>query len=369
MKKILTLVFLANLCLGLAVSCNQDKMEDIPEFANENNSQKKVKFDVLVTRDGKVVTKAGTGIMATKSGSVTTGESAVTMDSSIPFGLVGFDPKTHEVVVDNKSVYQDGSGSYSAYFDQLYWGGLSSINFSAYYPRVSNISYGGTSSNESYTIPYSLRETEAGPLVSKTVKKAVDQLSMVPLVFQHITNDIRFKICDVTPMPELQGLIHLRKLTATNVAKAGTFVNDVEGDSGVWQRQGYYTNVVVFDGDAVVGVGSDNEKFVGFDTLEDRLMDSHRYYSIPDEILMGKQCVEVIFDVDGFDIEGYHYKPLTDQKFKYMLYGLLPDNTFVYGKQYTFHIGLDLSSIYHQITFAPAVAEWQTSIYENNDDF
>jgi hypothetical protein len=52
-----------------------------------------------------------------------------------------------------------------------------------------------------------------------------------------------------------------------------------------------------------------------------------------------------------------------------MLYGLLPDNTFVYGKQYTFHIGIDLSSIYRQITFAPAISDWETSIYENNDDF
>ncbi len=39
------------------------------------------------------------------------------------------------------------------------------------------------------------------------------------------------------------------------------------------------------------------------------------------------------------------------------------------GKQYTFHIGLDLSSVYHQITFAPSVSEWETKIYENNEDF
>ena len=31
--------------------------------------------------------------------------------------------------------------------------------------------------------------------------------------------------------------------------------------------------------------------------------------------------------------------------------------------------GLDLSSIYREITFAPAVADWETTIYENNDDF
>ena len=205
--------------------------------------------------------------------------------------------------------------------------------------------------------------------MSKTVEKAINQLNMVPLVFQHITNDIGYKICDVTPMPELQGLIHLRKLTATNVAAAGVFVNDVGSSTGTWQRQAYYRKVVVFEGDAKVGVGSENEKFVSFDTLEDTMMKSHRYYSIPDDIELGKQCVEVVFDVEGFNHNGFDYPPLKDQVAKYMLYGLLPNNEFVYGKQYTFHIGLDLSSVYHEITFAPSVADWQSKIYENNEDF
>ena len=139
--------------------------------------------------------------------------------------------------------------------------------------------------------------------------------------------------------------------------------------SGTWQRQGYYRKVVVFEGDAKVGVGSANEKFVGYDALVDRMMESHRYYSIPDDIEVGKQCVEVVYDVEGFTHNGFYYEPLTGQVAKYMLYGLLPDNEFVYGKQYTFHIGLDLSSVYHEITFAPAVGEWETKIYENNDDF
>ncbi len=119
-------------------------------------------------------------------------------------------------------------------------------------------------------IPYSVTETEAGPLVSKTVQRAINQLNMVPLVFQHITNDIGFKICDVTPDKQLQGLIHLHRLTATNVASAGVFINEIDGEG---------------------------------------------------------------------------------------------------GKQYTFHIGLDLSSVYHEITFAPTVGEWETHIYENNEDF
>ena len=99
------------------------------------------------------------------------------------------------------------------------------------------------------------------------------------------------------------------------------------------------------------------------------MMQSHRYYSIPDEIEIGKQCVEVVFDVDGFDIGGFHYEPLKNQVYKYMLYGLLPNNEFVYGKQYTFHIGIDLSPLFQEVTFSASVGDWETKIYENNEDF
>ena len=84
---------------------------------------------------------------------------------------------------------------------------------------------------------------------------------------------------------------------------------------------------------------------------------------------MGRQYVEVVFDVEGFELNGFYYQPLENQSFRYMIYGLLPDNVFVYGRQYTFHIGLDLSSIYTEITFAPSVSGWETKIYENNDTF
>ena len=359
------LSFLIPALLGLALFSGCNPMEDIPGFGDD---KKKIDFDIMVTRDGKVVTKTGSGVMATKAGEGYSAEDKIaTMDASVPFGLIGIDADSRELVVDNKAVYSDGSGSYSGYFDSFMWGESNKINFSAYYPHVGSVSYGA--GNENYSIPYSVQETEAGPLVSKTVQKAIDQLNMVPLVFQHITNDIGFKICDVTPKEELQGLIHLRKLTATNVAQAGVFINDVGSSTGTWKRQAYYKRIVVFDGDAKVGVGSENEKYVGYDTLEDHIVDSHRYYSIPDEIEIGKQCVEVVFDVDGFTIGGYDYPPLKEQVFKYMLYGLLPNNEFIYGKQYTFHIGLDLSSVYHEITFAPSVSDWETKIYENHEDF
>ncbi len=47
----------------------------------------------------------------------------------------------------------------------------------------------------------------------------------------------------------------------------------------------------------------------------------------------------------------------------------LPDNVFVYGKQYTFHLGLDTGKLYQQVAFQASVSDWETKIYENNDDF
>ena len=357
-------VLLQLLCLCTLFLLPACSLSDGLEQSAPSRNAGRTDFDVLVTRDGQVISDERTGIM-TKS-AVDTDTGIATMDSDIPFGLVAIDFEHNQLILDNYKVEGSASG-YSTSFDGFIWSGVNTVSLSAYYPHVEALDYGD--GYENYAIPYSVKETDAGPLVSKTVKKAIDQLNMVPLEFQHITNDIGFKICDITPDENLQGLIHLRKLTATNVASAGVFLNDIVSGSGVWHKQGYYRKVVVFDGDAVVGVGSENEKFVGFDTLEDRLADSHRYYSIPDDIEVGKQCVEVVFDVDGFTLNNYYYQPLKEQVRKFMLYGLLPDNTFVYGKQYTFHIGLDLSSVYKQITFAPSVGDWETTIYENNDDF
>lgn len=348
----------------IAVLASCAKIDDVPSIKDEPAQKQKMDFDIMVTRDGKVVEKKRSGIM-TKS-MVDDSEKIATMDTDIPFGLIGIDYENGQLVLDNASVSSDGTG-YSGMFDKYLWSSSNKISFSAYYPHVESVSYGDELEN--YSIPYSVKETEAGPLVSKTVEKAINQLNMIPLVFQHITNDIGFKICDITPDEQLQGLIHIRKVTATNVAQAGVFINDVLNNTGSWHRQAFYRNVVVFEGDAVLGVGMENEKFIGYDSLVDKMVDSHRYYSIPDDIEIGKQCVEVIYDVESFDIGGFTYGALTNQKAKYMLYGLLPDNTFVYGKQYTFHLGLDLSKIYKQISFSASVSDWETSIYENNDDF
>ena len=84
---------------------------------------------------------------------------------------------------------------------------------------------------------------------------------------------------------------------------------------------------------------------------------------------MGKQTVEIVYDVEGFSVEGFPYPPLEGLTSRYSLYGLLPDNVFVYGKQYTFHLGIDLGKIYKEIVFSASVSDWETKIYEDNEDF
>lgn len=328
-----------------------------------SSSQRQISFPVTVTREGQpipdaAITKGGPG--------AETSNMVATMDQSIPFGVIGIDMESGSLLIDNESVYSS-EGQYKGFFDAALWEIPATVSFSAYYPYVNNIVY--SDDLESYSIPFTKAETEAGPLLSKTVQAAIDQLNMVPLEFQHITNDIGYKICDITVDPQLQGLIHLRKVVATRVASAGIFVNDLVAGEGFWHRRGYFRDVVIFEGDALVGVGMENEKFIGKTDLVERMVDSHRYYAIPDEIEMGKQCVEVTFDVDPFTIENFTYPALKDQHAHFMLYGILPDNVFVYGKQYTFHLGLDTGKLYQAITFDAAVSDWETKIYEDNDEF
>ena len=354
------LALIALVALALS-SCTLDL--DTPDSDN-GTGKRKISFPVKVTRDGQTIPEGA--ITKTKGDIYESEDRIATMDKSRSFGLVGVDFETGTLVLDNEAV-GTVSGQYQGFFDKGLWDIPTVVSFSAYYPHVANLIYGDEYAT--YSIPFSNADTEAGPLVSKTVQSALDQLNMVPLEFQHITNDIGFKICDVTVDPALQGLIHLRKVVATKIASAGIFVNDIQAGDGFWHRRGYYRDELVFEGDAKVGVGMENELFIGKSSLVPRMADSYRFYAIPDEIMMGKQCVEVTYDVEEFTLNGFTYSALTNQKANYMLYGILPDNVMAYGRQYTFHLGLDTGKLYKEITFDATVSDWETKIYENNDEF
>ena len=322
--------------------------------------QRKVDFDVVVTRDGRLLTRSGVSAEGVDQG-------LTILDGNNPFGLIAVDSEDGRLMIDNASVYGNGDGTWTGYFDDYGWPETSRLSIGAYYPYVNSVSYGDE--NKTYSIHYTADETDAGPLVSKTVESAISVMKMVPLVFQHVSNDIGFKICDATPSQDLQGLVHIRKLIAHNIAKAGVYVDTLATGGGRWKLQGQMTDIVVFDGDAKVPSGTSNELFVGRDRLSDSYSESNRFYSVPDEIKMGKQFVEIVYDVEGFTHNDFYYEPLKGVSAKYLIYGLLPENQFRYGKQYTFHIGIDLSAVYPEITFSPTVGGWETRIYENHEDF
>lgn len=358
MKRFSRILLLLSLASFAAVSCMSFDQE-----GERTADQKKIGFDISVTRDGTPIPKER---IVTRNGMVDAQDYIATMDPNRPFGLIGIEKDSGAIYLENASVYQR-EGSYSLTLDPNSWSLPTPIVFSAYYPHIEGVAYGA--GNTTYSLAFGVSETDAGPLVSKTVERYVSQINMLPLEFNHITNDIGFKVCDVTPTKELQGLIHLRELRAINVASAGVYVNDLKKGLGRWSFSGYYRDVTVFAGDALVGVGSENERFVGSSSLVEHMAESKRYYAVPDELEPGKQFVEVVFDVDGFTLNGFHYSPLKHQIRKYMLYGLLEDNLCVPGKQYTFHIGIDLTSVYKEIVFSATVSDWETAIYENNDDF
>ena len=352
------------LVLLQAVSCISSVDNDLRE-----SDRTKVDFDILITRDGQIVTNNNRKSARTKGAMVIDEyKDPVTLDSSHSFGLIGVDRDTRRLVLDNRMVSCDNEGRWSSYFEANSMTDGEAIIFSAYYPYSDYLIY-NNDRMATYTIPFETDDVDAGPLVSRTLQTAVTKLAMIPLVFQHITNDVGFKVCDVTPNKGLQGHIRLRKVVAKNVASAGFYTDSLDSNGGKWKGQGYYRDVVVFDGDAKVGVGSENEMHVGYDNLYASIGDAHRFYAIPDEIKMGKQAVEVTYDIESFELDGYTYPEVKDVVSKYMIYGLLPGNTCIYGKMYTFHVGLDLSQLYREITFTASVAGWETKIYESHADF
>ena len=177
------------LAAAASVLCCTNNL-DVPGPTREA-PKKEIAFPVSVQRDGQEIPQGA----ITKSDGVDTGDRIATMDKSLPFGLVGVDFETGTLLLDNERVAYSG-GSYRGFFEKGLWDMPTTVSLSAYYPYVGDLDYGDE--NRSYSIAFTRADTEAGPLVSKTVECAVDRLNMIPLEFQHITNDIGFKICDVT---------------------------------------------------------------------------------------------------------------------------------------------------------------------------
>lgn len=372
MKGTITKGTILSIVVFAITSCTvNDDMGTFDGFEDKRD----MSFDVVISNDGRVGTRGETGY----DSFVTDNDQEAKLDPSKPFGLMGIDPKTNSVLINNARI-SERSGIRSATFNAKNWYSTESILLSAYYPYVDETQF--LAGNRTYMIPYNREETQAGPLVSRPVERSMSYLDVIPLVFRHITNDIGFRICDITYDPALQGHIRIRKLSAHNVATEGYYIDSLGRDGGRWVQKVICDELEVFRGNARVGVGTENEMFVGYDNLVSDRKHSSRFYSVPDEIKMGKQYIEVVFDVDAFDYNGQHMKELKDQVQKFPIYGVLPGNSYICGKQYTFHLGLDLGTLYQPIEFTANVGEWENSyavdinsvwgenkIYEDNDYF
>ena len=354
------------------ISCTVN--EDMDTFDGFEDN-KDVNFDVVISKDGRIGTRADAGY----DSYVTDDDQEARLDPSKPFGLMAIDPRSNAILINNERVFEH-SGVRSATFNSRNWYSTESILLSAYYPYVDETEF--LAGNRTYIIPYNQKDTQAGPLVSMPVERKTSYLDVIPLVFRHITNDIGFRICDITYDPNLQGHIRIRKLSAHNVATEGYYIDSLGREGGRWVQKVICDEVEVFKGNARVGVGTENEMFVGYDNLVPDRKHSSRFYSVPDEIRMGKQYIEVVFDVDAFDYNGQHMKELKNQVQKFPIYGVLPGNSYICGKQYTFHLGLDLGTLYQPIEFTASVGEWENNysvdlnsvwgenkIYEDNNFF
>lgn len=339
------------------------------------DKKKDVSFDITITRDGKVNTKADGGY----DNFATTQDLEARLDPSKPFGLMGVDARSNAILINNERVFET-AGIRSATFDSRNWYSAENILLSAYYPYANETEF--LSGNRAYLIPYSADATQAGPLVSQPVQRSTSYLDIIPLVFRHITNDIGFRICDITYDPKLRGHMRLRKLSAHNFSTEGFYVDSIGNGGGKWVQKVNCDEIEIFNGNTEVGVGTENELFVGANTLVQNRKHSSRFYAIPEDIKMGKQYIEVVFDVDEFDYDGTHYRELKNQVQKFPLYGVLPGNSCICGKQYTFHLGLDLGTLYQPIEFTASVGDWENNysidlnsvwgenkIYEDNDFF
>lgn len=354
------------------ISCTtSDDFETFDGFEKNRD----VSFDITITRDGNVNTRAEGGY----DNFSTQQDLEARLDPSKPFGLMGIDAKTSAVLINNERVFET-AGIRSTTFDSRNWYSTENILLSAYYPYVNETEF--MSGNRAYIIPYRAEDTQAGPLVSQTVQRSTSYLDVIPLVFRHITNDIGFMICDITYDTNLQGYIRLKKVTAHNFATEGFYIDSIGNNGGKWVQKTICEEIEIFNGNARVGVGSANELFVGQNHLASDRRHSSRFYAVPEDIKMGKQYIEVVFDVDAFDYNDQHFKELKDQVQKFPLYGVLPGNSSICGKQYTFHLGLDLGTLYKPIEFTAAVGDWENNysvdinsiwgdnkIYEDNNYF
>ena len=274
------------------------------------------------------------------------------LDPDIAFGLVGMDNESRDVLVDNQPIFET-NGVRSANIVTSYLSSRS-MTVSAFYPYTKAVSY---HKDYSYVVTFSADDVKKGPLSSNYVDMKCDEThETVNLRFHHITNSIGFKVCDITGDDQLQNLMHIRKVVLHGMPTEGTFV--VDGDSSFWVPSPKRQDIVLFEGNEFVEYGEQHELFISDDKLSLTKEDCHRVYVVP-EVLTKHHYVEVEFDIDEFEYDGTRYRASQGKTQIIPLSGVIPDDKFELGLQYTFVLGMNVGAIYRPIEFTASIDEWE----------
>ena len=284
------------------------------------------------------------------------------IDPKVAFGIVGLDNETGEFLVRNQAVTEN-NGVRTA---NLMTSSLSSgsMSVSAFYPYTNNVNY---RKDGTYAVEFTPNDIKLGPLATDAVDMRCDQrFETVDLKFHHIANSIGFKVCDITDDEQLRGLMHIRKLVLHGMPTEGLFV---AGENCYWIPNAKRKDIVVFEGDDYVEYGEDKALFISMNNLSASKDECSRSYVIPEELAEGKHFVEVFFDVDSFTYDGFRYRSKTGASQIIPLSGVVPEDMFELGLQYTFVLGMNLGTVYRPIEFTATVQDWEAKFNARIIDF
>jgi len=285
------------------------------------------------------------------------------LDSDVALSLVGSDKEKGTVLVDNIPVFEKNGIRMADIHTSVLSSGY--MVTSAFYPYVNSVSY---REDGSYAVSFTPNDIQKGPLASQEVVIRNDQeFETVNLKFHHIANNLGFKICDITGDDALKGLIHIRKVVLHGMPTEGLYV--CNGDDWQWVPNAKRKEIVIFEGDEYLQVGAENSLYLGQDKLTENDSECNRNYVVPEVLTEGKHFLEVVFDVDSFDYEGSHYGALAGRTNIIPLSGIVPDNMFELGLQYTFTLGVNLNSVYKAVQFSATVQDWEESYDSGVLDF
>jgi hypothetical protein len=342
---ILSTTFVSLLMITVS-SCSSENSFEVIKEGTETHTV----FNIVVSKNTK--TKSRTKAKDSKT-TADTEKSHATLDSNIAFGFIGKDNAADKVEVENLPVYENKGVRSADVITSL--NSDDKIQVSAYYPYVKEVTH---QIDGTHVIEFGKDEIQQGPLVTNTISMNCSvEHEIVNLEFHHIANQIGFKVCDITEDEQLRGYMHVRKVIVHGMASEGVFV--VDGENSHWVPQAECDSVVIFEGSDAVRYGLDNARFIGKSSLSTNSADATRFYVVPELLRADKHYVEVIFDVDGFVYDGTRYRGVTEKKQIIPLEGVVPDDFFELGLQYTFILGMNLGTVYRTIEFSALVDNWE----------